>query len=160
VGSVSFGIAIASFARDAGFHLDWLDRPTGASMPGASDSPAPSALVVDDDPAVAALLGAFLDRMGIAVTVTHAWPAASDLLTSRCWDLLVTDLELQPGRATGADLIRLARERHPSIATMLVSGSASADASFDGLAEADCFLPKPVAFGSFAAAVRDLLDGR
>jgi DNA-binding response OmpR family regulator len=108
---------------------------------------------VDDEPAVAGVLAAFLRRMGFEVTVTHRAPDAEGLLRGQPWDLLVTDLNIGHGEESeGVGLLRVAREVRPEMRTLLVSGSVSADV-LQQLAGADRFLAKPVAFSSLAAEV-------
>jgi CheY-like chemotaxis protein len=123
-----------------------------------SSAPTPrSALVVDDEPAVAALFAAFLGRLGFAVSVGHAEPEAEALLRSRRWDLLLTDLQLGGGAGEeGLSLIRLARSLYPQTRTILVSGSMAADLALPATRDADRFLPKPVDFAALSDQVRAL----
>jgi CheY-like chemotaxis protein len=129
-------------------------------MPG-STSAAECALVVDDDRAVATVLGAFLERLGLDVTVVHGRDEAERLLADGGWALFVTDLQLGEGnRAEGLDLLGAARRLCPDARTILVSGSAGPE--IDRIARrrgADLFIAKPVSYATLAHGVAALLGG-
>jgi DNA-binding NtrC family response regulator len=117
------------------------------------------ALVVDDEPAVASLVGAFLRRLGLAVTIAHSFAEADSLLAGdTAWALMVTDLQL--GGAAGEDgmrLLELCRARHPGCRSILISGSAGPQTG--GQAQtcgAALFLGKPISFAELSAAVGSL----
>src|SRR5581483_4567138 len=110
------------------------------------------ALVVDDDPAVARLLAAFLDRIGLAVTVVHDRAAAEAQLLSSKFRLLVTDLELN-GHARGEGLTVLQRchELQPACKRILVSGSVGPEVvELVRTHGGDLFLSKPLTFAQLA----------
>lgn len=123
-----------------------------------ASTPPTRVLVVDDEAAVAAVLRAFLEHLGVSATTVNDFATARSLLATAGWDLLVTDFQLGDDGHTGLELVRAARESCPGIRTLLVSGSLSRDHVLprdgDG---ADEFLSKPVSFASFAAAVQRLL---
>lgn len=115
-----------------------------------------TALVVDDEPAVAGVVAAFLRRLGFAVTVCHRAQDGERFLRSTPFDLLVTDLNISDREENeGLRLLRVAREVQPTCRTLLVSGSVSAD-HLSSLTGADRFLPKPLAFATLAAEVQEL----
>jgi len=118
------------------------------------------ALIVDDDPAVARLLAAFLDRIGLAVTVVHDRVAAeAQLASSTLFRLLVTDLELH-GQAPGEGLALLSRcgELQPGCKRILVSGSVGPEvAELVRTHGGDLFMSKPLTFAQLSDAVRALL---
>ena len=113
-------------------------------------------LVVDDDRAVSGVLCAFLDRLGVTPAAANDGDTAWRLLAEQPWHLLVTDLQLGPGSPDGLQLIAHARESCPGIRTILVSGSAARDFLLPASSVADRFLPKPVSFAAFSAAIRAL----
>lgn len=117
------------------------------------------ALVVDDDRAVADLLAAFLQRLGLTVTVANTREEGSARLSGGGWSLLVTDLQLGGGGgAEGLDLLAQARRDCPGTRTILVSGSASPELATTAHHHgADLFLTKPVSFADFSNGVRSLL---
>lgn len=119
-----------------------------------------TALVVDDEPAVARLLATFLQRLGFVVTVSHGAEEAESLLRTGCWDLLVTDLHMSGnGQPDGLRLLSLSRDLSPTPRTLLVSGSLCADLSAID-AGADRFLAKPIRLGDLAVELGELFpDG-
>jgi DNA-binding response OmpR family regulator len=136
---------------------DASGQSTGESVSVGSAPTPRCALVVDDEPALAALFAAFLGRLGFAVSIGHAEPEAAELLRSRRWDLLLTDLQLGGGAGEeGLSLIRLARSLYPQTRTILVSGSLAADIAEPATRDADRFLPKPVEFAALSDQVRAL----
>jgi CheY-like chemotaxis protein len=120
----------------------------------------PAALVVDDDKAVAALLAAFLERMGLAVTVAHSHGEGERRLADGPWALFVTDLQLGGGAGSeGLDLVGLARRSWPAARTILISGSAGPEMVNEARAHgADLFLAKPISYAQLSTSVRSLLD--
>ena len=135
-------------------------------MPVANGT-ASCALVVDDDRAVAGVLGAFLERLGMVVTVANGHEEGErQLAEGRGWSLVVTDLQLTGGnRSEGLSLLREARRRYPQARIILVSGSQGRN--LQAIAEehgADQFLAKPVSFATLRACVEPWLgenaDGR
>ncbi len=80
-------------------------------------------LIVDDDEAVRATTAEILQGLGYAVTQAGNGQAALDLLTrSEHIDALLTDV-VMPG-VSGPELARYARERHPSLPIIFMSGYA------------------------------------
>jgi CheY-like chemotaxis protein len=117
------------------------------------------ALVVDDEPAIANLVGAFLGRLGLAATLTNSFCEAEALLIDGTpWRLLVTDLQLGgPAGADGMRLLELCRARLPDCSSILISGSAGPEIDEQARARgAARFLSKPLGFAELAEAVRSL----
>ncbi|MCC7534980.1 MAG: response regulator [Deltaproteobacteria bacterium] len=80
-------------------------------------------LLVEDDPAVARVIGSMLDGAGFA-SATHLRPdAALEQWRPGEHDVVVTDV-VMPGM-TGPELVRKLREREPSLRALLVTGYAS-----------------------------------
>src|SRR5262245_45330912 len=95
-------------------------------------------LLVDDDPEALEMLYEFFVDEGYVVETAPDGTTALDKLEAFAADLLVTDYEM-PGMS-GAELIRLAQQRHPGQAALLVS------------AREDCPLPGPDEAASTAVA--------
>ena len=129
----------------------------------ATDGTGRCALVVDDDRAVAAVLGAFLTRLGVEAIIAGGRDDGERRLAERDdWTLVVTDLQLTVNeQAEGLALLRKARERCPQACIILVSGSPGSNiaevARHNG---ADHFLAKPVSFAAFRACVGPWLRER
>jgi DNA-binding response OmpR family regulator len=78
----------------------------------------PTALVVDDDPAILHLLGEILEEAGFAPTcVTHAQPALATL-AERSFDLLLLDQWLPDGN--GLQICEAERTYHGNEAAVLI----------------------------------------
>jgi len=80
-------------------------------------------LLVDDDPAISALLRIHFEADGFAVEVADNGVAAMALLNSRPFDLLITDLFMPD--MDGLELIRELLRRHNDIKIIVMSGGGS-----------------------------------
>jgi CheY-like chemotaxis protein len=125
----------------------------------ASVDPAgrPTALVVDDEQLVRALVAAALARLGC--TVIQAGDGAGALCASarlaRPIDLLVTDV-FMPGM-TGWELADRLRGEQPGLRVLVMSGADTEPSRAPGPGTA--FLRKPFPPGILAERARGLLDG-
>lgn len=102
--------------------------------------PRKTILVVEDNEQVLSVRKFLLETRGYRVvaqtTATEALEYLKDAIPGSV-DLLLADL-LMPGM-DGNELIRRAKQIHPGLPTLLVSGTVS---SFERAAAADAFLPK------------------
>lgn len=137
-----------------------VSAPSGAE-PLSIVASAPAArrvLVVDDEPLIVQVHERILSRAGYHVTVAHDGLQAQRLLEDSAFevDLLVTDLSM-PG-ASGLDIIRTARVRHPGVKVILSSGfgSAAPSEALDA-ARPDAFLQKPYDLAMLLRTVERLL---
>jgi CheY-like chemotaxis protein len=112
-------------------------------------------LVVDDQPAVTALLSRIFELWGHRVTVLEDGSAALNKLAQdpTGFDICVTDLNM-PG-ATGFDVIRAIRDRNLAIKVVVMGGYITAEVrhTLDQL-KIDAILPKPFSIEDIAAALR------
>jgi len=128
--------------------------PVAAHPPRSRNA---SILVVEDQDDVRQLLSDSLEEFGHEVRTACTADEAIELLgqDSRI-EVLVTDIAL-PGRMTGLDLVRQARELMPDLKILTISGNASESPvralSLDRLA----FLPKPFRPSDLNRAVSELL---
>jgi DNA-binding response OmpR family regulator len=109
------------------------------------------AIVCEDEPLIAELVGIWLEELGFRVEVTTRADEAF-LLLARAGrlDLLVADHNLRTP-TTGADLIRGARAVHPHLPAILMSGTLDAATA----RRMDLhFIGKPLRAAEFLAAVR------
>ena len=112
-------------------------------------------LVVDDDPGVREVAVSSLDEsFGYRLLAAENGLAALDVLkgTERV-DLLLVDMAMP--RMNGVEVIRRARERHPGLRAMLVSGYA--DIAAFSPAEGDLVLRKPYRLAQLADSVAEAL---
>jgi len=77
-------------------------------------------LVVDDDPAVRALLADFLRQQGYEVRTTSNGPAALTTLRVEPCDALLVDLQM-PGMS-GLELATMVRKTAPQVPIALLTG--------------------------------------
>ncbi len=141
-------------------HHEEASAPSGAEPLSAAVGPASArrVLVVDDEPLIVQVHERILSRAGYHVTVAHEGLEAQRLLEDSTFrvDLLVTDLSM-PG-ASGLDIIRTARVRHPGVKVILSSGfgSAAPSEALDA-ARPDAFLQKPYDLSMLLRTVERLL---
>jgi PAS domain S-box-containing protein len=126
--------------------------PTDSCAPQAVDaeltppagSPGQRVLVVDDEEQIIKLVGRMLGTAGFDVVTASTLAEAERVLKdgSRPLDVLVTDVML--GNDRGTTLVPLARERHPRIRIVVISGYASEpEATSTILGKQVTFLAKP-----------------
>lgn len=102
--------------------------------------PRKTILCVDDNEQILSVRKFLLETRGYRVLTQRSAAEALDFLGSALpgsVDLLLTDL-LLPGM-DGNELVRRAKEAHPGLPTLVVSGTVS---SFERAIAADAFLPK------------------
>ncbi len=124
------------------------DAPTRGAVAGG-----PKVLVVDDDPAVAAVVLAMLEHIGCRVR--HCADAERALVEARleAWDLVLLDVHM-PG-VDGYTLARRLRAEHgPSLRMCGLSGAATAEARERGLAAGmNAYVTKPITLKALRALV-------
>lgn len=119
----------------------------------ASGAPAPTILVVDDQPDVVLVLGKLLEAFGYRVVCCQAAREALQALESRADIALVLSDIRMPG-FDGVDLARVLRHRFPGLPVLLMSGMADGRGPEpDGVA----VLPKPIDPATLERVVRQTL---
>jgi two-component system response regulator PilR (NtrC family) len=88
-------------------------------------------LVVDDEPAILSLLATVLREKGWDVTEASSGTEGIDLLEHEPFDVILTDL-VMPGDS-GIDLLRAAKEIHPDVEVILMTGYATADTAIEAM---------------------------
>jgi two-component system, NtrC family, sensor kinase len=88
-------------------------------------------LIVDDDLGVAALCNRVLMGAGYAVEVANRPHDALRLLREKDYDLLLLDIRLP--EIDGFELLRLARERDPDLAIVIITGHGTIDTVVEAL---------------------------
>lgn len=81
-------------------------------------------LVVDDEAPVRKLLKAYLTDAGYDCYTAEDVASAKEQLSSREFDLLLSDLSM-PGGESGLDLIRHAKENYPEVGRVMITGFGS-----------------------------------
>jgi CheY-like chemotaxis protein len=113
----------------------------------------PHVLVVDDETALADIIGAYLEANGYRITVANDGREALALDARDPADAVITDFAM-PGM-NGRDLVADLRRRRPDLPAIMVSGYA-------GTQQLDLhpllLLNKPVSLATLTRHLRDLLD--
>ena len=100
-------------------------------------------LVVDDDVAVARVMGALLEQAGLKAEVTSSGEQALEILAERPFDVVVTD-QAMPGM-DGLELLTRVHERWPEIPVVMVTAHGTVQLAVEAMKRgcAD-FMVKPV----------------
>lgn len=100
------------------------------------------ALVVDDQPAVAATVAKWLEREGMTCHVAHSGEEALTMAEEESYGLVFADVHM-PGES-GLELARRLKEHDPTIQVIIITGSTTLQTAVDALRlNADDYLVKP-----------------
>jgi DNA-binding NtrC family response regulator len=112
-------------------------------------------LLIDDDALVRRTLADTLAAEGIEVDgLANAEDALVLLGAGQVPDVLVADIDLGAG-LSGLDLAGIARERHPAVEVVLISGAVSPDPGHPARGRRrERFLRKPFATATLAETIR------
>ena len=118
-----------------------IDEPvTGGSV--ASNAAAPNVLVVDDEETVTITLQGILELDGYNVTATTSGEIALELMRTRPFELVLTDLRMEG--VNGFDLLHELQKLAPDAAAIVLTGYGSLDTAVQALREgAYDYLVKP-----------------
>lgn len=117
-------------------------------------------LVVDDDPSIATMLQALLQRLGYSALAQSSSRKALELFRAdpRGFDMIITDQTMP--EMTGKQLAQEVMQVRPDIPVILCTGYSSqideAEAARIGI---KAFLMKPVSMRALAGTIRRVLDG-
>ncbi|WP_165186068.1 hybrid sensor histidine kinase/response regulator [Caulobacter soli] len=136
---------------------DAADRLRPSEIPAGETplSQGERVLVVDDDPGVRRFIVQCLKSLGYLVTEASGGQAGLDRIAGDRPDLMVVDFAM-PG-VNGAQVAIQARLAQPSLAVLLVTGYADAQAIRD-LVKSEAVLRKPFKVSDLALAVRRTLE--
>jgi YesN/AraC family two-component response regulator len=114
-------------------------------------------LLVDDDDAIREMMTATLEHKGFEVVAAANVTEALKLITTKSFDVLITDLHM-PNPSDGFAVITAMRHIQPKALTLLVSGYPDVKSAMDAiLLEADEIIVKPVETKKLADLVHDKL---
>lgn len=115
-------------------------------------------LLVEDEPLTRALMAESLNGAGYEVTATCTGDEAAILLADRDrFDALLTDVTL-PGSIDGIALAGHAREVHPRLPVLIVSGAAASQQRAAALDPPTAYMAKPIKMDSMLDAVSRLIE--
>ena len=120
----------------------------------SENGPPLSVLVVDDNRSAAEAAALLLGRDGHRVEVCHDGAAAIARLQGAAFDLVLTDLRMEP--VDGLAVVRAARACQPPVEAIVVTAFGSVDAAVDAMRlGALDFLTKPITADQLLQRVRD-----
>ena len=99
-------------------------------------------LGVEDEPVSREVVAGFLEDPGFDVTATCTGDEAALLLTEAEFAVLLTDITM-PGEIDGIGLAEHAREIHPGLPIVFVSGRAEAEPRARAVTEPTAYFRKP-----------------
>ena len=116
-------------------------------------------LVVEDEQLIHALLTETLTEGGFAVATAADGEEAIRMLEApdASYRALVTDVNLSPGKLTGWDVAKRARELHAEMPVVYMTGAGSHDWPSRGVPNS-VLVPKPFAPAQIVTAVSQLLN--
>jgi DNA-binding NtrC family response regulator len=114
-------------------------------------------LVVDDEEVALINLVYVLKKEGYAVTGVQSGPEAVKLLARHEYDLVLTDLKME--KVDGMEVLARARERHPDIEVIMITGYATVDSAIEAMkAGAYHYIAKPYKLDEVRKVVREALE--
>jgi DNA-binding response OmpR family regulator len=117
-------------------------------------------LLVDDDEAVRDMMSTTLEHKGFEVVPAASVTEALKLITTKSFDVLITDLHM-PNPSDGFAVVTAMRHSQPDALTLLVSGYPDVKSAMDAiLLEADDIIVKPFEAGKLAEMVHEKLLSR
>jgi len=116
-------------------------------------------LVIDDEPAIRTLVVEVLQEYGYRAIEADSGPSGLRILQSAARiDLLVTDVGL-PGGMNGRQVADTARQEHPELKVLFITGFAeSAVVSNGNLPAGMAVITKPFALTALSQKIRDLIE--
>lgn len=108
-----------------------------------SENSSISILLVDDEEINVQNVGHFLEHQGFRVTTANNGNEALEQLNTSPFDLVITDLKM--GDIDGVQVMKTAKELHPEIEVIIVTGYATVNSAVNAMAQgAFYYLPKPI----------------
>ena len=109
-------------------------------------------LLVEDEPVTREAVATFLEDAGFDVTTTCTGDEAAILLSEDIYSILLTDITM-PGQIDGIGLAEHAREIHPGLPVVFVSGGAENEQRVGMLDQPTVFFAKPYDVNRLISAV-------
>jgi len=91
----------------------------------------PRILLVDDEPSILSVLNTLLKTEGYEVDPIQGGDKAKDLVLSDDYDLLLTDIRMNP--VNGMELLKIAREKNPPMTVIMLTAYGSVETAIEAL---------------------------
>ena len=113
-------------------------------------------LIVDDEPSVVNLLAETLRQEGYSCWGCQSGKEAMHLMDTQQYDVILSDVHM-PGM-NGLELLRLIREKHPRLASVMITGEGDVRVGVQAMKEgADDYLLKPFKPAAVAVSINQVL---
>jgi len=133
------------------------EAETVAALSDRDETPAPLALVVDDEPLIRQLVSTVLRRRGWTVVEAADGSVALSVVGAGPVDLLVTDYEMP--FVSGVRLAEQLRELHNELPVLMVSGRPEAARKMRSLnGPRTAFVRKPFPVEELVASIGSIVD--
>jgi response regulator RpfG family c-di-GMP phosphodiesterase len=114
-------------------------------------------LIVDDEPSIVRLLAEVLRQEGYFCLGCQSGQEAMRLMDTRGFDVVLCDIHM-PGMS-GLELLRFVREKHPGLASVMVTGEGDVRIGIQAMKEgADDYLLKPLIFEAVLLSIKQVLE--
>ena len=114
-------------------------------------------LMVDDDPTILSLLNKILTSKGYDVHLAENGGTAEKLLQSESFDLLVSDIKMEP--VDGMQLLKRTRSLRPHVGVIMLTAYATVATAVEAMKEgAFDYIPKPFKIDELLETVRRALE--
>src|ERR1700753_2235268 len=117
-------------------------------------------LFVDDDDALRTVLGSALAHHGFGVTAVSSVPEALELISTRRFDVLLSDLNIgEPG--DGFTVVSAMRRVQPDAHTFILTGYPDLETAIQAVrSQVDDYFAKPLHIDKLVDAISSLRNGR
>jgi signal transduction histidine kinase len=140
------------------FHGNKEEAPPSVATDAVQAKPGETVLIVEDDPAVRALVSQVLSELGYAyLEVSDGTSAVPVLESDQRIDLLISDVGL-PGM-NGRQVAEIGRQLRPDLKVLFITGYAEHAAVRAGFLDTGMqMITKPFAFDNLTAKVREMIE--
>ena len=133
------------------------DCPLPNSNPANSLIRTPEVLIVEDEKLLRLMMAKLLQVSGYRVFTCGDSLQALELVEQKFFDLVITDLMM--AGATGMDVLRATRKRHPRAKVIIITGTPSSQTLLEAKREgAYAYLRKPFQLKQFLSILKDAIE--
>jgi len=133
------------------------DGPLPSSHPATSSTKAPEVLIVEDEKLIRLMIAKLLQVSGYRVFMCRDSLQALELVEQKSFDLVITDLVM--AGATGMDVLKATRKRHPRAKVIIITGTPSLQTLLEAKREgAYAYLRKPFQLKQFLSILKDAIE--